>query len=200
MIAGRVPSSATIIEIAPDKRMVFTHQPLRLAARDFRVSLCPNIDERRDIALRLRAARAELQTMDLFTDSHSGETELPGASLIGEANRPVETNRTGVSGVAPWANDGYGSPILPGRQERGKGDPAAKAATPMRDGAAAITFEPGRPKPRPLNHPASTLGIPADLEPVRCLENSVRVTVDDDGGRLGGRRRRHSRQAGRDGR
>ena len=28
VIAGRVPSSATIIEIAPDKRMVFTHQPL----------------------------------------------------------------------------------------------------------------------------------------------------------------------------
>ena len=44
--------------------------------------------------------------------------------------------------------------------------------------------EPGRPKPSPLNHPASTVGIPADLEPVRRLENPVRVTVDDEGGRF----------------
>jgi hypothetical protein len=37
--------------------------------------------------------------------------------------------------------------------------------------------EPGRPKPSPLNHPANTVGISADLEPVRRLENPASVQI-----------------------
>ena len=66
----------------------------------------------------------------------STETELPGAGLVGEANRPVEPNRDGISGVAPWTDDADGSSILPGRHERGESDPAAEAATPVGAGAA----------------------------------------------------------------
>jgi hypothetical protein len=74
--------------------------------------------------------------LGLMMTTASGETELPGAGLVGEANRPVETNRDGVPGVAPWTNDADGSSILPGGHERGEGDAAAEAATPVGAGAA----------------------------------------------------------------
>ena len=46
--------------------------------------------------------------------------------------------------------------------------------------------EAGRPRPSHSIAPPARVGIPADLEPVRRLEDPVRVTLDDDGGGLRG--------------